>query len=168
MYYLPENNALKDFDKDLNRFKEVWMYYSKEYEGIKIKHNVLDKMFGEMGGKIGMQKEYAISKNQVIKNIIKMDIEADDEGFIYFNDLLYKAMQRVYGVEHIKNKILFNEELKAFEKLEDIRNKMIKKSRQLERVAAVKVNPFLTLMYKNMSFTAWKNTFEGNGEKRQN
>jgi len=49
-------------------------------------------MFGEMGGKIGMQQEYKTNKDTVIRNIIKMNIEADSEGFIFFNDLLYKSM----------------------------------------------------------------------------
>ena len=114
LYYLPENNALKDFGKDLERFKSVWMFYSKEHEGIKVKNDVLEQMFGEMGGKVGMQQDFKMGKNLVIKHIIKMNLEADDEGFVYFNDLLYKAMHRIYGIEHIKNRVLYQEELRAF------------------------------------------------------
>lgn len=103
----------------------------------------------------------------MVKNIIKMNLEADDEGFVYFNDLLYKSMFRIYGIESIKNRVLFREELNAFEKLKEIRANAIKKSRQVEKANAIKVNPFLTLMYKNMSFSVWKKEFDQNFEKRR-
>jgi hypothetical protein len=107
LYYIPENNSLKDFGKDLLKFKEVWFTYSGEFEGIKIKHTCLEQFFSEMGGKIGMIKEAMVNRNLVIKHIIKMNIEADEGGFIYFNDLLFKSMQRIYGIDSIRNKILF-------------------------------------------------------------
>jgi len=44
---------------------------------------------------------------------------------------------------------------------------MIKKSRQVEKANAIKVNPFLTLMYKNMSFSIWRKEFEANQDKRE-
>jgi len=36
-------------------------------------------------------------KKLVIKEIVKMDLEADEEGFVYFNELLFKSMKRVFG-----------------------------------------------------------------------
>jgi len=36
------------------------------------------------------------------------------------------------------------------------------KSRKNERVKAVTVNPFLSVMYKNMSFKAWAKIFSNN------
>lgn len=35
----------------------------------------------------------------IIRNIIKMDIESDPSGLVYFNILLFKAMRRVYGTQ---------------------------------------------------------------------
>lgn len=107
-----------------------------------------------------------ISKERVMKEIIKMNLEADVEGFIYFNDLLFKSMQRYYGIAHIKNRILYKQELATVEKLEKIRDKMIKKGRQVDKINAIKVNPFLTMMYKNMSFNAWTTEYHKNYEKR--
>lgn len=35
-----------------------------------------------------------------------MDLEADEEGFVYFNELLFKSMKRAFGEKRITNKIL--------------------------------------------------------------
>ena len=37
-----------------------------------------------------------ITQNDLRKNMMKMKIKAED-GFIYFNELLYRCMRRVYG-----------------------------------------------------------------------
>lgn len=55
-----------------------------------------------------------------------MDLEIDSEGFIYFNELLFKTLKRVYGDEHIKNKIIITKELKALKKIKSIREFIIR------------------------------------------
>ena len=47
-------------------------------------------------------------------------------------------------------------ELTTLEKLEVIMNEQILASRKKERQKAVAVNPFLAMMYKNMSFNVWR------------
>ena len=47
-------------------------------------------------------------------------------------------------------------ELITLEKLEVIMNEQILASRKKERQKAVAVNPFLAMMYKNMSFNVWR------------
>ena len=42
---------------------------------------------------------------------------SDEEGFLYFNDLLFKTMKRRYGKDRTKKKILVELELKTLEKL---------------------------------------------------
>ena len=64
-------------------------------------------------------------------------------------------MKRRYGQERTKKKILAEIELKALDRLEQIKAKMAASSRKKERFKAVTVNPFLAVMYKNMSFRAW-------------
>ena len=71
-------------------------------------------------------------------------------------------MKRQYGQERTKKRILAEFELKALEKLQNIKEKMIQKSRKQERVKAVTVNPFLMVMYKNMSFKAWIKQYSKN------
>lgn len=84
---------------------------------------------------------------------------SDEEGFIYFNELLFKAMKRIYGKERTKKRMLFEFELRTLEKILKLKEKQVRKSRKDERVKAVSVNPFLSVMYKNMSFKAWLNIY---------
>lgn len=80
----------------------------------------------------------------------------DDEGFVYFNELLYKTMKRRYAYGRTKKRILFEMELFTLEQLEKIMEIQVKESRNKERKKAVAVNPFLSMMYKNMSFNVWR------------
>jgi len=64
-------------------------------------------------------------------------------------------MRLQYGEDHIKNKLLAEHEMRTMDRLEKIKDKMIKKSRQSEKAKAVKVNPFLTMMFRNMSYHTW-------------
>jgi hypothetical protein len=64
-------------------------------------------------------------------------------------------MKRVYGEERTKNKQLIQVELLALEKLHKIKAKLVKLSRHDAKIKAVTVNPFLTIMYKRLSFKAW-------------
>ncbi len=49
-----------------------------------------------------------------------MSLENDGEGFIYFNDLLYKSMRLVYGEEHVRNKLLGYAETRTMLKIKNI------------------------------------------------
>jgi len=83
-------------------------------------------------------------------------VNRDDDGFIYFNELLYKTMKRRYAPGRTKKKVLFELELKTLEILEKIMKEQVLASRKKERQKAVSVNPFLAMMYKSMSFNVWK------------
>jgi hypothetical protein len=61
--------------------------------------------------------------------------------------------------DRTKKKILFEMELNTLEKLEKIMKEQIFASRKKERQKAVAVNPFLAMMYKNMSFNVWMESF---------
>ena len=56
--------------------------------------------------------------DQISKVIVRMDLEADGEGFVYFNELLFKTMKMVFGEQHLKNKILVDAEYKALKKIQ--------------------------------------------------
>ena len=88
---------------------------------------------------LGMKGEKV---SDIIKNVVRMELSSDNEGFVYFNELLYRVMRRVYGDSHVKNKILIESEITTMQKIEAIKQKMIKKSRVQERLQAAQVNPF--------------------------
>jgi replicative DNA helicase len=96
-----------------------------------------------------------------------MELVSDEEGFIYFNELLYRAMRRVYGESRVKNKILVEHEIRTMKKIEEIKLKMKKKSWQQEKTNAAQVNPFMLQMYMNISFKAWLKSYRDNLHKRK-
>lgn len=60
---------------------------------------------------------YIYSEERGCTNVL---LYRDDDGFIYFNELLYKTMKRRYAPGRTKKKILFEVELQTLEKLEKI------------------------------------------------
>lgn len=64
-------------------------------------------------------------------------------------------MKRRYNPGRTKKKILYEVELTTLEILDKIMKGQIFASRKKERQKAVAVNPFLAMMYKNMSFNVW-------------
>ena len=68
-------------------------------------------------------------------------------------------MKRRYAAGRTKKKVLFELELETLEKLEKIQKEQIYASRRKERLKAVAVNPFLAMMYKNMSFNVWRDIY---------
>lgn len=57
----------------------------------------------------------------IIKSVVLMELVSDEEGFVYFNELLFRAMRMVYGESRVKNKILVEHELKTMKKIEEIK-----------------------------------------------
>jgi hypothetical protein len=57
------------------------------------------------------------ARDQITKDIVRMDLDADGEGYVYFNELLFKTMKMVFGEQHLKNTILVDAEYKALKKI---------------------------------------------------
>lgn len=109
-------------------------------------------------GQSGKQKKVVEDRDlidQITKVIVKMDLEADGEGNVYFNELLFKTMKMVFGEEHLKNTILIEAEFKALKKIKQIKERILKKQRAEARIQAMTVNPFVLKMLKNVSFKLW-------------
>ena len=121
-----------------------------------MKDNKLLAFFKSMEVPLGMEKEVLNNDNDYNKNIVQMDIRADEEGYVYFNELLYKVMKKAYGIKHIRNKKLAEHEANTFMKINKIQEKMSKFLISEEK-KAISVNPFLAMMYYNISFKTWMN-----------
>ena len=105
---------------------------------------------------------------EIQRNIIKMSLENDGEGFIYFNDLLYKSMRLVYGEEHVRNRLLGLAEKWAMVKIKKIKKTMAKRFKQSEKWEYSIANPFLAMLYYNKAFKAWKGRWHKNRDWRYN
>ncbi len=114
------------FKEDTERFKQVWTHFTSDHNCIKIKDTRLVAFMGQMDPPLGMKGEKV---SDIIKSVMRMELSSDNEGFVYFNELLYRSMRRVYGDDHVKNKILIESEIVTMQKIESIKLKMIKQSR---------------------------------------
>lgn len=65
-------------------------------------------------------------------------------------------MKKEYGIKHIRNKKLADYEASTFIKINKIQEKMSKYLINEEK-KAIAVNPFLAIMYYNISFKTWLN-----------
>jgi hypothetical protein len=107
---MPDVNMLSLFKNDLKCFESVWKVFTQDrFDCIKMKENQLTKFFrklGENGDKntsLGFS-EFYYSDSELKKNLLKMGIKSDN-GYIYFNELLYRCMRRRYGNMKINKKM---------------------------------------------------------------
>ena len=122
----------------------------------------IEAFFSVLPKPIGMKGD---EQDDIIKKIVMMDLDTEG-GFVYFNELLYKAMKREYGDNHIKNKMLAMSEYKAYQAIQDIKDKLLKQQREQARLELMSVNPFLILMFKRISFKLWKKKYDKNKDVR--
>jgi len=100
-YYLPKDNMIALFKSDLAHFMQVWKEFTqKRYSCFKIKENQLEGYFRRLGDfgdadtSLGFNGEF--DDEELKKNVLKMCIKSNN-GYIYFNELLYRCMRRKYG-----------------------------------------------------------------------
>lgn len=55
-YYITEDNILEVFKGDLEKFKDRWIKFSTEYEGIRIPAIKLEEFFKDLEGNLGMSQ----------------------------------------------------------------------------------------------------------------
>mmetsp|Transcript_20713 Transcript_20713/g.31744 ORF Transcript_20713/g.31744 Transcript_20713/m.31744 type:complete len:409 (-) Transcript_20713:54-1280(-) len=166
-YYLPKENMIALFKADQQSFMQVWKEFTQDrYNCLKIKENQLTKFFRKLGetgdrnNSLGFNEEY-YDDGELKKQLLKMAIKSDN-GYIYFNELLYRCMRRKYGNMKINKKMQIFElrtqyniylMTLAIQKKtknltnDDIFNSIIKKENG--------VNPFLTVMNFKISFKTW-------------
>ena len=99
---MPKDNNITKFNEDKKNFMNCWALFTQErYRCRKIKENQLTKFFrklGEIGDRdssLGFSEEY-YEDGELKKQLLKMAIKSDN-GYIYFNELLYRCMRRRYG-----------------------------------------------------------------------
>lgn len=60
------------------------------------------------------------TQKAIERNLVVMNIQADEEQCIYFNELLYKTMKRRYANGRTKKKVLYELELDTLDRLDKI------------------------------------------------
>jgi len=160
-YYLPKDNIISKFKRNLQNFKDTWRDFTQEkYNCLKIKESQLLRFFQTLKDPLGMP---GIQEPDLKRNMLQMGIRAD-EGYIYFNELLYRCMRRIYGDMKL-NKEMQIIELKTQFRIFMTTLKIQQKTRRLKNQdiydnmlgKTKSVNPFLTVMFLKMSFKTWIN-----------
>ena len=113
-YYLPKENMISKFKKDLLDFMSVWKEFTQhKYRCKKIREKDLLEFFkrlGETGDKntsLGFSSDF-YDDEEMLKLLLKCAIKSN-KGFVYFNEMLYRCMRRKYG------NMLMNTKMQSFE-----------------------------------------------------
>jgi hypothetical protein len=132
---------------------------------------MLVDFFLSLAGPMGMKPSsttHYMTDPEVKKQILKMGIRSDD-GWIFFNELLYRCMRRVYSNFKL-NKRMQITELRTLFKISLISMKAKDAEGQANSESVFEqiinksqsVNPFLTMMYYRISFNTWLNAARKN------
>jgi hypothetical protein len=90
-----EDNPISKFKTNLDAFMGTWVNYTAtKSRCIKLREKTLSKFFKDLPMPIGLPEE--TTEEQMKKIMLKMGIKCDD-GYVYFNELLYRCMRRRYG-----------------------------------------------------------------------
>lgn len=93
-YYVSEDNPIQKFKNNLVLFEKVWIEFTEPFKHVKIKEKELGRFFRKLPLPIGIPDD--ISDEEMHKQLLKLGIRGED-GFIFFNELLYRCMRRQYG-----------------------------------------------------------------------
>lgn len=95
LYYVSDDNPIQKFKTNLDLFMKTWIAYTaKRYKCVKIREKQLHDFFKTLPPPIGLTDD--TTEAELKKTMLKMGIRCDD-GYIYFNELLYRCMRRQYG-----------------------------------------------------------------------
>jgi len=165
-YYLPKDNVMAKFKRDLQNFKDTWKDFTMErYSCIKIKESMLVPFFQKLREPLGLPY---MKDEEVHKVVLKMGIKSID-GYVYFNELLYRAIKRLYGNVKMTKELMMAELRTQYKIL--LISLRAQKQGNLEKNReafhhfvgnnTTSVNPYLTLMYLKVSFAAWFRASKG-------
>ena len=170
-YYLTQDNSIKSFKDDLEKFYRVWKIFTqKRYRCLKIKENQLQMFFRELGGdsvdddnSLGFHAD--IPNHELKKNILKMGIKSNN-GYIYFNELLYRCMRKKFGNMKLSRQMQIFElrtQYNIFLITQDVQNRIMNKQsgQNAESIYNDLIqksggfNPFVTEMNYKITFKTW-------------
>ena len=116
--------------------------------------------FGDKNSSLGFASEH-YEDDDLKKQLLKMGIKSEN-GYIYFNELLYRCMRRKYGNMRI------NKKMQIFELRTQYKIYVITREQQNKSIALnsselynglvkkdIGVNPFLIYLYLKISYKTW-------------
>ena len=150
------DHSVQQFTKDLKIFKKWWFTCNIELSNWKVAKEGLKEIVWNVSKELELITDD--SSLGLIKFIGSMNIEMDNEGFFYFNDILFGLLKKKYTKKIEKRgkysaKILRVEETRTKRGLAHIRESYRGKSEKQEIGQNLFIN---TIMLKGI-FRSWKN-----------
>ena len=93
-FYINLDNPLSRFEEDFEDFKNAWKTQTDRYQCTKMKPKQVPFFFKKLPGRMRTRIGFGDNAKDEDLNrvILKMGINVDD-GFIYFNEMLYRIMR---------------------------------------------------------------------------
>ena len=93
-YYIEEDNVLERFEADFEDFKEAWKLFTHRHQILKLAVKYVPDFVMKLPARIRQRitDTEAPTQIEIQRIILKMGIVVDD-GFIYFNEMLYRVMR---------------------------------------------------------------------------
>ena len=176
MYYISADNPILKYSKNKDAFLKTWVdFTATKSRCVKLREKRLNDFFRKLPLPVGLPPE--TTEDQMKKIMLKMGIKCDD-GYIYFNELLYRCMRRLYGnfslnrrmqIEELKTQFkIYQLKLKAQQGVLGIGGQPTHEKFLKTTVGTGKsVNPFLQEMYFHISFNTWLNYSRRQQRKEQ-
>ena len=126
--YFDPDNPLKKYNEDVAKFKEVWVTLTKENMGIKISHRAMLELILKLSSHFNFE-DVQEDRKKAAKIVMNMNLYTDNEGFIYFNEVLYSTIKLAY----FKNVYLNIQNSVAKEKLKKFEDRVMKKLEAIKK-----------------------------------
>lgn len=161
-YYVADDNPIKTFNSNFEVFHEVWVERTKKHKVVRIRERDVIDFFKNLPTPLGFCNEsggLTQHESEMKKEILKMGVRSDN-GWVYFNELLYRSMRRVFGNFKLGCKMQIIE-LKTQFRIYMLTHDMSKGVDNNEAIVATLVrrdtsmNPFVSAMYYRISFHTW-------------
>ncbi|CAG9314126.1 unnamed protein product [Blepharisma stoltei] len=153
------------FNKDVKQFKTAWATYSATSQGLRIHYKFLVELMYSLGPELGVPSD--TPHERVVKLLSIMELHIDDEGYIYYNDMLFSVMKRKHAKDLAKHldaksqKLIRKEEHQTSKRLQQMREKIsmnfyseMRTNSQVKMKG--KTNLFFAMIYAKTVFRSWR------------
>lgn len=147
------------FNKHIKDFRKAWELYSFQYHGLMIHYKDLSSLLYSLGNELGVAS--TVSNEKVMRLMVALQLNIDENGYIYYNDMLYIVLKRMYRKRFRDSietqKLVQKEEKLSIKLLKKIQKKsksqFLSEEKQLEFKGT---NLFFSLLYVKTVFKSWK------------
>eukprot|EP01022_Parablepharisma_sp_SALTPOND_P016346 TRINITY_DN2382_c0_g1_i1.p1 TRINITY_DN2382_c0_g1~~TRINITY_DN2382_c0_g1_i1.p1 ORF type:complete len:1853 (+),score=104.69 TRINITY_DN2382_c0_g1_i1:61-5559(+) len=150
-YFDSSDNILRKFKNDFEIFQEVWRHAKPTKSGLFISTDKLRKFFTDLPPYFGFNSN---DVNLRTKQIMSLGIRSDPDSNVYFNELLYCTLQRLYAEDLERDAFMQEKEVEIRKKIFRAARKAAQNSKR--QMILKQVNPFVSLMILRMTFKLWK------------